>query len=104
MELTALELRDALASGRPIMLLDVREQWEFDLCHLPNAVHMPLGSLPERLGELEAGAEIVTICHGGGRSLQAARFLKSQGHDNVRSLRGGVEGWAVQVDPGMARY
>jgi len=104
MELTPLELRDALAAGRPMVLLDVREPWEFDLCHLPESVHIPLGSLPERVGELTAGAEIVTICHSGSRSLQAARFLKAQGHDNVRSLRGGVEGWAVQVDPGMARY
>jgi len=104
MELTPLELRDILAAGRPIVLLDVREQWEFDLCHLPDSVHMPLGSLPEHFGELTAGSEIITICHSGGRSLQAARFLKAQGLGNVRSLKGGVDGWAVQVDPGMARY
>ena len=104
MELTVLELRDALAQGRTITLLDVREQWEFDLCHLPGSVLMPLSSLPERRAELDAAAEVVTICHSGGRSLQAARFLKSSGHDKVRSLKGGVSLWAEQVDPGMARY
>jgi len=104
MELTVLELRDALAQGRTITLLDVREQWEFDLCHLPGSVLIPLSSLPERMGELDAATEVVTICHSGGRSLQAARFLKSSGHDKVRSLKGGVNLWAEQVDPGMARY
>jgi adenylyltransferase/sulfurtransferase len=104
MELTVLELRDALAQGGSITLLDVREQWEFDLCHLPGSVLIPLSSLPERMGELDAAAEVVTICHSGGRSLQAARFLKASGHDKVRSLKGGVNLWAEQVDPGMARY
>ena len=104
LELTALELRDALATKRPITLLDVREQWEFDLCHLPGALHMPLSSLPDRMGELDAAAEVVTICHHGGRSMQAARFLKASGHDKVLNLKGGVSAWAEQVDPSMAQY
>jgi adenylyltransferase/sulfurtransferase len=104
MELTPAELRDALAQGGKIVLVDVREPWEFDVCHLPQSLLVPLSELPERLTEFDPGAKLVTICHHGSRSLQAARFLKANGIADVRSLRGGVEAWADDVDPDMARY
>jgi len=104
MELTALELKDELARGRKLVLLDVRQPWEYDLCHLDGSLHIPLDELPDRVGEIERAAAVVTICHGGGRARQATRFLKASGVADVRTLMGGVEAWAVNVDPGMARY
>jgi len=104
MELTVHDLKEALDRARKLVLLDVREQWEFDVCHVAGSRLVPLGSLVESAATLDAGAEYVTICHTGRRSLQAALFLKSQGIETVRSLRGGVEAWAVSVDPTMARY
>ncbi len=104
MELTALELQDELAQGRAVTILDVRESWEYELCHIEGSTLIPLSLLPDRLGEIEASTTYVTVCHKGGRSLQAARFLKANGVAQVRSLRGGVEAWAVDVDPSMARY
>jgi adenylyltransferase/sulfurtransferase len=104
MELTATELKEELAGGAKIVLLDVREAWEFELCRIEGSVPLPMGELPERLEELDKSATIVTICHKGGRSLQAARFLQASGFKAARSLKGGVESWALNVDKGMTRY
>lgn len=104
MELSVSEVKQALDRGEKLILLDVREDWEWDICHVAGSVHIPFATLPERMAELDQGAEIITICHKGGRSLQAARYLKGAGVGKVRSMRGGVEGWAVEVDPSMARY
>jgi adenylyltransferase/sulfurtransferase len=103
MELTVFELRDLLAAKGAVTLLDVREPWEFAIAHLEGSTLVPLGSLPERLGELDPAREVITICHTGRRSLQAAHFLQRQGL-RARSLKGGVEAWAVSVDRSMPRY
>ena len=104
MELTAVALKQELARGDQILLLDVREPWEDELCRISGSVLVPLAELPSRLGELDPGAAIVAICHKGARSLQAALFLRGNGFANARSLRGGLDAWAVSVDPGMTRY
>jgi molybdopterin/thiamine biosynthesis adenylyltransferase/rhodanese-related sulfurtransferase len=104
MEVTPLALKDEIAAGRKIVLVDVREQWELDLCRIAGSVHIPMYDLPARLDEIDRAATVVTVCHRGGRSLQAAMFLKANGFADVRSLRGGVDVWAADVEPGMARY
>jgi adenylyltransferase/sulfurtransferase len=104
MELSATELKAELASGVKIVLVDVREPWEFELCRIEGSVPVPMGELPDRLEELDKGATVVTICHKGSRSLQAARFLKASGFASARSLKGGVDAWATNVDKGMTRY
>ena len=86
------------------LLLDVREGWEFETCHIDGAMSMPMRSIPARLRELDPDAEIVCICHHGARSLQAAHFLEQQGFTAVTNLTGGVHAWAQQVDPTMATY
>lgn len=89
---------------QPPLVLDVRECWELDICALDGAVHIPLGELAERRGELERQSPIVVLCHHGVRSLHAAEFLHGCGFADVADLLGGIEAWAEQVDPGMARY
>jgi rhodanese-related sulfurtransferase len=84
--------------------VDVREPWEWSFCRLEGAVLIPLRELPGRFGELDPVRPIVTYCHTGQRSLVARQFLLTQGFTSVRSLRGGVEAWAVEIDPAMARY
>ena len=95
-------LKDA-ARSRPV-LLDVREPWEYQTAKLEDSKLVPLREIPARFGELDADAEIVVICHHGGRSLQAALFLDRQGFANVHNLAGGVDAWARQVDPAMPVY
>lgn len=97
-------LRDRLESGEPVYLLDVREQWERDIALIRGSFSIPLGKLPERIGELPKDRPIVVICRIGGRSAQAARWLRQQGFDNTTNLAGGIKAWANRIEPAMARY
>ena len=74
------------------MLLDVREQEEWDAGHAPEAVHIPLSELPERYVELNGDEEILVICRSGGRSAKAAEFLLRQGHAAI-NVAGGMLAW-----------
>lgn len=91
------------ARSAPV-LLDVREPWEFQTCHIAGARHVPMNELASRLAELDPDAEMVAICHHGARSLQAAYFLSRQGFERVHNLAGGVDAWARTVDPAMPVY
>ena len=98
------ELAAHLQAGNAPVLLDVREPWEWDVCHLPGAILIPMGELPTRLQELNKAAETVVICHHGVRSYHAARYLETVGFGDVVNLSGGVAAWADEVDPVMPRY
>jgi adenylyltransferase/sulfurtransferase len=104
MEVTALEVHAALEAGRAPLLLDVREPWEFAVCHIGGSRLVPMRSLEEALPSLDPAADIVLVCHTGRRSLVAAHALRRAGLVRARSLRGGVEAWARDVDPTMPRY
>jgi len=104
-EITPRELRERLREGTQApQLVDVREPFEWDIARLEEARLIPLGELPGRLGELDPAREVVTICHHGVRSLRAAEVLAGAGFRGVRSLAGGIDAWAREVDPGLARY
>lgn len=101
-EITAQELQQWLersdyAGGTPL-LLDVREQAEWDSCRIDGARHIPLAQLPERLGELDPASDIVVYCLMGARSRRAVAQLRDAGFKTVRSLNGGIRAWADVVD------
>lgn len=104
-QLTALELRDRLnqPDGHPV-LLDVREPNEYAICHLEGSLHIPMNDIPRRLGELDPDRETVVICHHGVRSANVAGYLLRNDFQNVINLSGGIDAWAVRVDPHMPRY
>jgi rhodanese-related sulfurtransferase len=104
--LTAPELAAWLAdSTRPQpVLLDVREPWEVETCHIDGALAMPMNSIPARIDDLDEEAAIVCICHHGARSMQVAAFLERNGFGKITNLTGGIHAWAVQVDPAMPKY
>jgi adenylyltransferase/sulfurtransferase len=104
LEVDALTLDATRRGGKPVVLVDVREPFEWEICRIAGSVLIPLRDLPSRLGEFDPAAEVVTICHTGVRSLTAARFLRVAGILRARSLRGGVEAWARTIDPAMPRY
>jgi len=85
-------------------LLDVREAWEFELCQVAGAKHVPMHVVPARMTELDPAQDLVVICHHGARSMQVAMFLERNGFSAVHNLMGGVDAWAQDVDPTMRRY
>ena len=92
------------ATRQPPVLVDVREPWEFELARIEGSLLVPLGQLPHRVDELPRDRPLVMVCHTGRRSQNAAMFLAQSGFSDVRNLAGGVEAWAVEVDPSMRRY
>jgi rhodanese-related sulfurtransferase len=86
------------------LLLDVREAWEFRICHIEGSQLIPMGQLVAALNTLDPQRETVVICHHGIRSRQVARYLDYQGFTNVINLNGGVDAWARDVDRQMATY
>lgn len=94
----------ALRDSRQALFLDVREDWEFALCHIVGALHVPMGEIPARLAELPREAPIVVVCHHGMRSRQVMHYLARQGYADVHNLDGGIDAWAASLDAAMARY
>lgn len=95
-EWSAEQLADALKKGGEdqLMLVDVREPWEWEEGRLPGSVHIPLGSLKQRMGEIPAGVTPVFICAAGGRSMAACRLFSGAQDRDAINLSGGVVGWS----------
>jgi len=96
----------AATAGRDpsTVLVDVREPFEWDIVHVDGARHVPLRDLPARLRELDGHADVLVYCHHGTRSRQAVELLRAAGFSKVRSVRGGIDAWAAEVDPSLVRY
>jgi rhodanese-related sulfurtransferase len=103
-EITPQDLKARLDKPGAPLLLDVRQDWETQLCRLPNAVHIPIEEIEMRAEELNRDDDIVVYCHQGVRSAAVAEFLRSLGFKSVRNLSGGLDLWARTVEPGMRRY
>ncbi len=86
------------------LLLDVREPDEFTLCHLPGSLHIPMQDITRRLNDIDDGRPLVAICHHGLRSLQVALYLEHAGFTDLYNLQGGLDAWALAIDPSMPRY
>lgn len=103
--ITPKELQALLASpGSKPLLLDVREPWEYETCHIEGSRLVPMSQVAEASEEFDPEQEIVVICHHGTRSEEIALFLEQIGFGKVANLEGGVDAWAQEVDPNMATY
>jgi sulfur-carrier protein adenylyltransferase/sulfurtransferase len=102
-EVKAGELARLLAGPAAPLVVDVREPWEWEIARIEGSRLVPLGELAGRLGELDSRAELVTVCHKGKRSLMAQELLQGAGF-RARSLAGGIDAWAAEIEGGMARY
>jgi rhodanese-related sulfurtransferase len=104
-EMTPREFLERRNSGTAMTLLDVREDWETALAPVPSdVVHIPMGQIADRLGELDPSRETVVICRSGGRSLEVARFLSSHDYASVYNLSGGILAWSRDIDPKIPQY
>jgi adenylyltransferase/sulfurtransferase len=103
-EISAVELKEKVDLGERLFVLDVREPNEYHICNIPGATLIPLGDLPQRVGELDRSWDIVVHCKSGVRSAKAANFLRQSGFPRVRNLRGGILDWIDKVDPSQPKY
>jgi len=101
--ITVDELKARWDRGDRPFLLDVREVVEHQLVRLDGDVLIPLGELIARQGELDPDREIIVYCHHGNRSGRAVAYLRHHGFPYARNLRGGIEEWAVRIDPSLPR-
>lgn len=103
--MTVRELKARLdAPQEKPLILDVRENWETQLCALPGSTFIPMGQILARVADLDTEREIVVVCHHGVRSLQVAYYLANQGFKKLYNLQGGVDAWAREIDPAMHKY
>ncbi len=105
-EINVEDVKSLLDQGIDFVLVDCREPGEIALVAIDGSMRIPMGELQQRLAELEPYRQerIVVHCHLGGRSLMAARYLRSQGFEQAQSMAGGIDVWAEQIDPSLARY
>lgn len=99
------EFLERRTAGVPMTLVDVREDWEVAFAPVPaELVHIPMGAIAERLGELDPQKETVVVCRSGGRSMEVARFLDRNGFKSVSNLAGGILAWSRDIDPKIPQY
>jgi len=100
-------LQEAAPLGQPL-ILDVREMWECQLASVApqgcEVLIMPMQTVPDRLAELDKTRPIACLCHHGMRSMQVARFLASNGFEQVVNIDGGIDAWSMDNDSSIARY
>ncbi len=105
-EISVAEVKAKLDRDEKVHLLDVREPMELSICRLEGAESIPMMQLFLGLKAPAAAPddEIVVFCHTGMRSFEAAAFLRSRGFPRARSLAGGIDAWALEIDPTLRRY
>lgn len=103
-DLTPEEFARNSAQDASWQLLDVREPWEIEIVSLPDCISIPLAEVPARVLELDRNRPVAVLCHSGGRSARAARYLASQGFPRVANISGGIDAWSTAVDPSLPRY
>lgn len=102
-EITPTEFVARRDSGADLTLLDVREDWELAVASVPGVVHIPMGAVADRMGELDRDKEIVVLCRSGRRSLEVARLLQQNGFRTV-NLAGGILAWSRELDATIPTY
>ena len=102
-QLTVHELKHKLDAGEDVLVLDVREPYEYQIANIGGKL-IPQNEVPQRLAEIPRDREIVVQCLSGGRSQRVAEFLVQSGYDKVANLAGGIRAWSAEIDPSVPQY
>jgi adenylyltransferase/sulfurtransferase len=102
LEIDVTTAADYLRQGA--LLLDVREPHEVAICAVAGSQPIPMRQIPENLATLPQDQPILVMCHHGGRSERVTQFLRSKGYNQATNIAGGIDAWAQQIDPTLARY
>ena len=102
--ISAKELNELLNSAEKIQIVDVRENFEWDICHIEGALNIPMNLIVESIDKIPKDISTVVMCHHGIRSMNVIHYLESIGYKNLINLDGGINAWANDVDKNMATY
>jgi sulfur-carrier protein adenylyltransferase/sulfurtransferase len=98
-------LQEKLDNGDDIFLLDVREVYEFEICHLADTTLIPMNQIPVHVSQIPTDKMVVVYCHHGMRSASVIQYLENNHNfKNLYNLTGGIDTWAVEIDESMDRY
>lgn len=103
-DFTPLEFVQEMEKRTDLMMLDVREYEEIQICHLKDAMHVPMGQIPSKLDELPKNKDLIVFCHMGVRSRSVTNYLRRNGFSRAFNLKGGIDRWSVEVDSKVQRY
>lgn len=106
LEIDCPSVKAKLDAGDQFLFVDCRETSENEAVKIEGTMLLPMSKMAERVGELQEHrtSEIIIHCHHGGRSLRVANWLRQQGFSTAQSMSGGIDVWAVEIEPGMLRY
>jgi adenylyltransferase/sulfurtransferase len=103
-EISVTEAKKLLEGSGPVTLIDVREDFERDICKIEPSVHIPMKTIPNELDRIPKEGVVLVHCHHGMRSMNVVQFLRQKGFVNTTNVAGGIDAWAVELDPEMNRY
>ena len=105
-EISVVETRELIDSGKSMLLLDCREDEEVATCQIEGSLHIPMNEVPSRISEIEdlQTERLVIHCHHGGRSMKVTMWLRENGFPHAQNMEGGIDQWSQQVDPEVPRY
>ena len=87
-----------------VVLIDVREPEEFEICKINGAINTPMSSIQDTFEELDSSKSYALYCHHGMRSMSVANFLSSKGFKSLVNLQGGIDAWSLEIDSSVERY
>ena len=102
--ISAKELNELINSTEKIQIIDVRERFEWDICHIEGTLNIPMNLIIESIDKISKNITTVIICHHGTRSMNVIHYLESIGYKNLINLDGGIHAWSTEVDKTMSTY
>jgi adenylyltransferase/sulfurtransferase len=104
-EISVSDLQEKWESQEITFVLDVREDYEWEIAHLKGALHIPMGKIPQHISNLSKSQAIAVMCHHGMRSASVIRYLQEEHRfENLYNVAGGIDAWSREVDDSVGRY
>ena len=104
-EVTVQEMKRAMDDPKSgIKVIDVREQYEYDIAHVKSAQLLPMSQIAQRFTELDPNQQYYIHCHHGGRSMRVLHFLRERGFKHLKNVKGGIAAWSDEIDSTVPRY
>lgn len=102
-EITVRELKEKMDRKDSFQLIDVREEYEFELCNIQGEL-IPMGNVMDNLDRISKDKTVVIHCKSGGRSAAIVNELDKRGYSNVYNLKGGILAWIREIDSSLPAY